>query len=472
MTDAFDLAVIGSGPGGYRAAVLAALRGLSIAIVEKDDWGGCCLNRGCVPKKDWYHTARLVAANRHFAGRGIEGTLRADMSRAWNHQEQVVEKVRGSYLDYMKHLGVRAVRGSARFIDRETLEITGGDGDIRRIGARHCIIATGAAPFVPPPFRTVPGKVLTTDMLFDAPPPEGRRVAVIGNGVVATEFAFIFAMLGKEVVWLSRSAALRRIPFSRQAMNTLQAAFEEHGIEHRRGVHFDTIHTGDDGVAITLDGGESVQVDWVCLGTGRVPRTEDLDPAAAGVTVDEDGFIRRNGHLQTDAQNIYAIGDVAGPWMTANHALADATVAVHNILTGNTRTQDPRQVPVVVYSAAEMARLGMDEDMAEDEGLEPAVGFAAFETSPCALGQDDTAGFVRLIGDMDSGALLGGEIVGSDAGELIHLLSLAPDRASALHWIAGGVFNHPARAEEILNATETLANKWGLTDHVFGTHRA
>ncbi|OOG25901.1 pyridine nucleotide-disulfide oxidoreductase [Thioalkalivibrio denitrificans] len=468
MTETFDLAVIGSGPGGYRAAVLGALRGLDVAIIEGGDWGGCCLNRGCVPKKDWYHTARLVAAQRHFSGRGIQGSLHASMDRAWVHQEAVVDTVRRSYLDYMKHLKIAAIEGTARFIDAGTLEIAGRHADPRRISARHTIIATGATPFIPAPFETVEGKVLTSDMLFDTPPPDGKRVAVIGSGVVATEFAFIFSMLGKDVIWLSRSVALRRIPFSPQAMGALRTAFEEHGIDHRTGVHFESVDTSGDGVVLNLGGGEQVEADWICLGTGRIPNTEGLDPGAAGVRLDEEGFVKRNAYLQTDADNIYAIGDVAGPWMTANHALSDATIAVDNIITGNTRTQDPLQVPVVVYSAVEMARLGMDEDMAEDRELEPAVGFAAFETSPCALGQDDTAGFVRLVADMDTGALLGGEVIGGDAGELIHLLSLAPDRDTALNWIAKGVFNHPARAEEILNATETLAIKWGLGDTVFG----
>jgi len=467
MSEHFDLAVIGSGPGGYRAAILGSLRGLKVAIIEKADWGGCCLNRGCVPKKDWYHSAKLVAAQRHFTGRGIEGKLTASMDKAWDHQETVVETVQQSYVDYMKHLKITAIQGAARFVDANTLEITGTEGEPRKIQAEHSIIATGATAFVPAPFEAVDGKVLTSDMLFDARPPTGRRVAVIGNGVVATEFAFIFAMLGKEVVWLSRSAALRKIPFSPQAMGALKTAFKEHGIEQRQGVSFESVETGGDGVVITLGDGEKVEVDWVCLGTGRTPHTEGLGLAAVGIKLDKDGFIKRNDHLQTDARNIYAIGDVASPWMTANHALSDATVAVDNILTSNTRVQDGLQVPIVIYSAMEMARLGMDEDMAEDEELEPAVGFAAFETSPCALGQDDTAGFVRLIGDMDSGALLGGEIVGGDAGELIHLLSLAPDRETAFKWIAKGIFNHPARAEEVLNATETLASKWGLAEQIF-----
>jgi dihydrolipoamide dehydrogenase len=466
-SEAFDLAVIGSGPGGYRAAVLGALRGLRVAIIERGDWGGCCLNRGCVPKKDWYHSARMLAAQRHFAGRGIRGVLYGDLGRAWEHQREVVDTVRNSYRSYLMHLKVRSLEGHARFLGPETIEIQGADG-VQTIQTRHSIIATGASPIVPEPFRLREGRVLSTDMLFDRAPPSGQRVAIIGSGVVATEFAFILRMLGREVTWLTRSPPLARLGFSRQALSTLKNQLAARGIEARRVRGYDSVTQENDRVIITADGGR-LEVDWVLLGTGRRPFTEGLGLDRIGVATDEEGFIRRAQTLQTTAPNIYAIGDVAGHWMTANHALSDATVAVDNILGGNRRRQDGRFVPVVVYSAVEMARLGLDEDTAEDEELEPAVGFAAFETSPSALGQDEPEGFVRLIADMDSGALLGAEIIGGDAGELIHLLSLAPDRATALAWLARGTWNHPARAEEILNATETLAAKWHLEDTIFGT---
>ena len=468
MSDHFDLAVIGSGPGGYRAATLAALRGLHVAIIERADWGGCCLNRGCVPKKAWHHTARLVAASRDFAKRGIRGELSADMIDAWHHQEAIVAGVRDSYVDYMRRLKIATFAGSARFAGPHELHITQEDGDIRRIEVDSIVIATGGSAYVPEPFAAVPDKILTSDMLYDHEPPAGKRVAIVGSGVVATEFAFIFAMLGKEVTWLARSPALRKIPFSPQALGSLREALARHDIALRQGERFEGVDTDGDGVRIHLGSGETVDVDWVCLGTGRTPLTEGLGLETVGIETDAEGFIRRNKHLQTALPHVYAIGDVACPEMTANHAISDATIAVTNIIDGNTREQDSRWVPVVVYSAIELARLGLDEDAAEDDDLEPAVGFAAFETSPRAQGQDDTEGFVRLIGDMDSGALLGGEIVGTEAGELIHLLSLAPDHETALKWLAHGTYNHPARAEEIANATETLASKWGLSEAIFG----
>lgn len=468
MDQAFDIAVVGSGPGGYRAAVLAALRGRQVAIVEKAEWGGCCLNRGCIPKKDWYYTARLIAAQRHFAARGIRGgALHGDMDGAWNHQRQVAATVRTSYLDYMKRLGVTTHVGQAVLRDAHTLGIALPDGTNQTITARNIVIATGGRPFVPPELKPVPGRILTTDMLFDAHPPIGQRVALIGSGVVATEFAFIFAMLGKEVVWLARSPPLHRTRFSAPARALLMEALHRHGIEPYQEARVASATVQPDGVAVRLQDGATLEVDWVCVGTGRVPNTASLGLENTGVLTDRGGFILRNAFLQTTEPHIYAIGDCAAPVMTANQALADASVAIQNIVQPGSLQQDDARVPFVVYSAVELARIGLNEDQAEDAGREPAVGFAAFETSPCALGQDDTDGFVRLIGDMDDGTLLGGEIVGAEAGELIHLLALAPDPASALAQLAAARYNHPARAEELLNAAETMASKWGMADRIF-----
>ena len=466
MSQIFDLAVIGSGPGGYRAAVLGALRGLNVVIIERAQWGGCCLNRGCVPKKDWYHSARLLAAQRHFQQRGIQGALQGDLAQAWRHQREVVTTVRESYQSYLKHLKVQTREGHARFVDATTLSVTAHDGSTETVRAQHCIIATGATAQIPEPFVLTPGRVLSTDMLFDEPPPAGQRVAVIGSGVVATEMAYILSLLGREVLWLTRSAPLSRLGFSPQALGVLRTALEQVGVVPQQVSGYASVASSQQGVVITTADGIPHTVDWVLLGTGRQPHTEGLDLEQAGVQVDARGFVQRDAYLRTATPSIYAIGDVAGEWMTANHALSDASVVINNIL-GAERAQASDYIPMVVYSAVEMARLGLNEDSAEDAGLEPAVGFAAFETSPRALGQDETEGFVRLIGDMDSGELLGAEVIGSEAGELIHVLSMAPDRATALAWIARGTWNHPTRAEEILNATETLAAKWHLEEFVF-----
>ena len=224
----FDLVVIGSGPGGYRAAVVAALRGLNVAIIEKAAWGGCCLNRGCVPKKDWYRSARLIAASGGFGQRGIRGELSGDLDCAWQHQRDAVARIRASYRDYLKRLGVTAVGGAARFIDSRTLAVDGAP-----LTGAHVIIATGAEPYVPANLPRIPRRVLTTDDLFAAPPPAGKRVAIIGSGVVATEFAFILAMFGLEVLWLAQREPLAGRGFSATARKTLYARFADFGIRVR-----------------------------------------------------------------------------------------------------------------------------------------------------------------------------------------------------------------------------------------------
>ncbi len=458
-----DLLIIGSGPGGYRAATLAALRGLSVGIVEKGIWGGCCLNRGCVPKKTWYHTAKLLE-QKDYSERGILGNLSVDFPMAWQHQSQVVKTVRDSYLNYMKRLGVKQFAGVASFVDAETIQVQGHDQERIQMQAKKFIIATGAKPFIPEPFVLHTDKIITSDELFSQLPPKGKDVAIIGSGVIATEMAYILHKLDLNIYWLTRSTPLHRLGLSDSAQDVLMQALQDADliVEKRSIKAYEIQH---DHVLLHLNDETILTVDWVLLATGRRPVTEDLNLAAAGVDLDAQGFVKIDDYCQTTQPHIFAIGDVARPVMTANQALADAAQVIHNLF--NVTAKAGALVPEVIYSAVEIAKIGLNEQQAEDAGLEPAIGFAAFEHSPAALGQGQSLGFVRLVADLDAGTLLGGEVVGDEAGELIHLLSLAPSADKALSWLAQGVFNHPARAEEFINACETLASKWGLSEKIW-----
>ncbi len=458
--DAFDVVVVGSGPGGYRAAVLAALRGRKTAIIERAVWGGCCLNRGCVPKKDWYHSARLLARTDTFAGRGLVGSLAGDLRQAWRHQHEVVDRVRQSYRDYLRRLGVTALSGHATVKDAGTLSVDG-----RLVKAQSIILATGSAPVMPDHIAVVPDRIIHSDLLFDRPVPGGSRVAVVGGGIIALEFAYILRLFGKDVTWIVRRDPFARRDFSPAAMDVLKKGLMAAGVSPRLSTVRDAT-VGAEGVTLALDDG-TVAVDWVLMATGRRPVTDDLGLEAAGIARDSAGFIVVNAYLQTNRPSLYAIGDcVSGP-MTANRALFEAAVAVDNIIEPGRRTRTDRLVPEAVYSAVELARVGLTEEQAEDDGFEPATGFAAFETSPRALGQDDAEGFVRLVADMDSGRFLGGEVVGAEAGELIHMLAALPAQGG-LRTLSQMAFNHPSRSEEFQNAVETLAAKWNLPGEIFG----
>ncbi len=457
----FDIAVIGSGPGGYRAAVLAALRGLKVVLIEKHTWGGTCLNRGCVPKKDWYHTACIVTDSRDYAARGLTGSVHPDLQQAWQHQRQVVTTVRASYVDYLDRLGVTTIEGAARCGGRGLLHV-----GTETISAGHIIVATGSRPWLPPQLQSVPGRVITTDDLFDAPPPAGRRVAVLGSGAVGTEMAFILRQLGLDVLWLTGREPLSGSAFSAPARTALRQALTDAGVTALTGARIEAARVGDAGVTLTLPGGTTEIVDWVLAGTGRRPNTDGLALADAGVTLDPQGFVMVDAYNEA-APGIFAIGDVANRAMSANHALADATVAVTNIIAPGTCPRDDHRVPEAVYSALELARIGMNEDQAEAADLEPATAYTSFAVNPAALAAGEVGGFLRLVADMDSGRALGAEIGGRGAAELIGLLGLEFGAPHALSRLAAAAYNHPTRSEEILNAVETLAARWHMGRYVF-----
>lgn len=466
MSSKFDICIIGSGPGGYKAAVSAALRGARVVIIEKSVWGGCCLNRGCVPKKAWYHSAKLIQASSNWAAKGLKTTIAADLEQAWQHQREVVSRVRESYVDYLARLKVSRLEGSASLLSSSQVRVDGKDGS-ETIEASNIIIATGSRPWVPADMVLKSNHVLSTDMLFQEDLPEGNRVGVLGSGVIATEMAFILSQFGKQVSWFARSEPMSRSHYSPQAMKTLYRTLKEAGVSWYPNTEVDSWKDDNTTVQLTLNNGEQHEVDWLLLATGRQAYTLGLGLENIPIKTTQAGLIEVNDYLQTVASNIYAIGDVCSENMTANQALADAEVAVNNILEPGQKQKRKQWVPAVVYSSVEMARLGLNDDQAEDQGYEPAIGFSAFVTSPQALAQADTEGFVRVLADMDSGKLLGGEVIGAEAGELIQLLAQASTQQDALRVIAQQSWNHPARNEEFLHAIETMANKWGLGEFVF-----
>jgi len=467
MKNTFDIAIIGSGPGGYRAAIVAALRGKRVAIIEKDHWGGCCLNRGCVPKKAWHDTATLIKKSQTFNKRGLTGRLQGDLQQSWQHQRSVVTTTQTNYLNYLSHLKVTKYQGTASFLTPQHLCIKQSDRTKITLTAKNMIIATGSSA---KPMQSLPwieNRVLSTDMLFDSPPPTGHRVAIFGSGVVSTEMAFILSQYNKQISWLVRAPPLSTSRFSQPGLKALNTALTSAHTHWQQYHQFISMTVNDNDITLTFDNLPPITVDWILLGMGRSPYSDSLQLNNIALTLDPHGFIQRNHHLQTQHKNIYAIGDCANPNMTANHALAEASYAINHILGTSQPAYQPQWVPQVIYSATEMARIGWNDDQAEDRGFEPAIGFSSFQVSPCAMGQEATHGHVRLLAELETGRFLGGEIVGEQAGELIHGLTTSQAPAQQLKTIVNTRYNHPSRMEEILNASETLASQWGLEQFIF-----
>lgn len=418
--------------------MLAAQRGLSVAVVERGAWGGACLNRGCVPKKVWYHTACLAADASGFSARGLKGEITVDASEAWRHQRRVADEVRASYLDFLQRLGVARFDGAARLAANRCVEVNGA-----RLAAGAIVIATGSRPRAAPALQSrVP--VLSTDALFEQPFPEGRRVALIGGGAVSVEMAFILPLLGFELTWHTRREPLAESRFSPAAKQRLAQALKSRGIVPRR--------LGD-GLP---------EVDWVLAATGRAPNTEALGLELSEVQTDASGFIVVDDRQRTSAGNVFAIGDCANPAMTANHALTEADVAVTNILRPGAPYAKPAWVPTVLHTALELAQVGATEDELEEAGTEYAVGFSAFAVNPAALAEGAAEGYVRLLMGEGRGELLGCEIAGRQAGEMISLAGRDGRAGDLLARLRRVPFNHPGRAEAFLGAGEQLAGQWQL----------
>jgi len=452
-----DLVVIGSGPGGYRAAVLAAQRRWSVAIVERDAWGGACLNRGCVPKKVWYRSAKLAAGAANLAARGLHGTLTPDIGQAWNFQSDVSASVRASYVDYLERLGVRRLEGAARFLDAHRVAVND-----HVFEAQHVIIATGSRPFLPQALRSGGARVLTTDELFEQPLPTGRRVAVLGSGAVGTELAFILARLGLDVCWLTGAQPLSASRFSAPARARLEQALATQGIAPRTGSRPRAAQAQADGVVLELPDGGRERFDWVLSGTGRIPNTDTLDLEAAGVRCNAKRFVEVDARQRSSVPHIFAIGDCANPAMSANHAIAEARVAIDAIGSRDAPATTSVWVPEVIYSAIELARAGSSEEVLEDDDREYAVGFSSFAQNPAALADDAGEGYVRLLVDPADGRLLGCEMTGPEVGELIHLAAPGDTAEALLARLARSHINHPSLGETFFEAADSLIAQWGF----------
>lgn len=417
--------------------MLAAQQGRSVAVVERRTWGGACLNRGCVPKKIWYHTACLAADAVGFPARGLQGQLTVDRQAAWRHQSALVDAVRASYVDYLQRLGVARIEGEARLVANDCVSVNG-----KRLACRAIVIATGSRPHIPPGLSDQ-APVRSTDELFEQPLPRGRRVGLVGGGAVGVEMAFILPLLGFELTWLTRREPLAASRFSSAARQRLAQALAKNGIAPRIG-------------------GRVPEVDWILAATGRAPNTEGLGLDDAGVRTTVGGCIEVDEGQATSATNVFAIGDCANVAMTANHALSEAEIAVANIVRPGSRRARRAWVPTVVHSALELARVGASEDELEDAGIEYAVGFASFGVNPAALAEGDSEGFVRLLVERDAGELLGCEIVGRQAGEMISLAEHTGAPRRLLARLKDIPFNHPGRGETFLGAAEQLIGQWGF----------
>jgi len=446
----FDLIVIGAGPGGYVCAFRAAQLGLKVALVDKRAaLGGTCLNVGCIPSKALLHATEHVAwAKTHAAESGIKfGSVEVDLATLMKKKDAVVTKLTGGVGMLAKGRKVTVVTGTAAFVSPTEIEVKG-EKETTKLTAKHFVIATGSAP-VELPFMKFDGQtVVSSDhaIAFTAVP---KKLVVVGGGAIGLELGSVWARLGSDVTvveFLPKIAATFDDDIVRQFTRLLQ----KQGLKIETGAKV----TGyAKGVLTAEREGTKLEfaADKVLVAVGRRPFTDGLGLDQAGVELDEKKRVKVDAHLRTNVANIWAIGDVVAGPMLAHKAEEDG-VAVAEWIAGKAGHINWDLVPGIVYTNPEVASIGLGEDEAKKRGLAVNVGKFNFAANGRAIAADATDGFVKIIADAKTDKILGAQILGHNAGELISELVTHMEYGGSAEDLGRTIHGHPTMSEAVKEA--------------------
>ncbi len=454
MTDprSYQLIIVGTGPGGYVAAIKAAQLGLKTAVVEKDELGGTCLNWGCIPTKAWIVTAHLLEQIRRAKDFGIEvGEAHIQWDWLLERKNKVVRQLTGGVKTLLSGRGVEIHRGVAWLASPNRVVVTSGEAKTE-LTADHLMLATGAQAWMPPGFTLDGERVITSREALDLKS-QPRRVAVLGGGVVGSEFACFFAAVGSKVTLIEMLPRL--VPAEDDEIaQALEREMKKQKIDLHLGTKIEDRRDNADGsITLTLTGGKTVDVDTVLVATGRRPFSSDMGLEAIGVAIADRGKIVVNDRLQTSVRNIYAIGDVTDIKQLAHFASAQGKAAAEAIA-GRPAQTKWRAVPAATFTSPEIASVGLTEREARAEGRGVKIGRFPFRAHGRNIADGETTGFVKLVGDAATDQLLGAHIFGAKASELIHECSLAIAADLNLSDLAHAIHAHPTMTEAIGEAAE------------------
>ena len=458
LTHSFDFVVIGAGPAGENAAVTAALLGKSVAVVEKAPvLGGAAINTGTVPSKALRETALALSGLRTRDLHGVDLSLRrsATVDDFLRHERAVKGTEREQTRRLFERYGVRTFHGAGRFVDPHTVAVAAPDGDGVRLRGDTVVVAIGSAPVRPPGIPFEHNRVHDSDELVDVyrlP----ASLAVVGAGVIGSEYACMFAALGVPTTLIDGRDVL--LPFLDPDLSAaLKAAMETLGVRfvwNERVTGCEAPPDGDDGpVRLRLSGGQMVEADQVLVCAGRVSRTADLDPAAAGLAVAEKGRLAVNARYQTNVPHIYAVGDVIGFPALASTSAEQGRVAACHACGSTVKTEVSSVLPTGIYTIPEVSGAGLTEPAARDKGIPYVVGRADYAQVPRGKIIGDRAGFLKLLFARDDMKLLGVHVLGEQASEVVHIGLMAMLTGGGADLFLRACFNYPTLGELYKMAT-------------------
>ncbi len=442
--------VIGAGPGGYPAALRLKELGAEVSIVEAWDFGGTCLNRGCIPSKAFLDTGHRV-----HAFEGLKKLLKEDSGVNFSadmldwgkvkaRRAEVITKLRTSLEKLFQAKKIEVLRGRAVFSAHHEVTITGPQGEIKRT-FDAAILAAGTRPSFPPPFRDFKDSLSDSDRVFDLPA-KPRSVIIVGAGVIGLEFACFFNSIGVEVTVLELLPDLLAGE-DPQVTRAVRSSFEKRGIKFHFGKKTNAVEFSGGLKAVKLDDGTRLEAEEILVGAGRAADLAGMGLEAIGLPWDRKG-VKVNEYMQTAIPEVYAVGDVNGISLLAHSASRQGEIAAENIM-GGKHTFDETIVPKCVYTWPEVGSVGLNKAQAEAKGLAVKTARSFYLGIGKAVATDETEGFVQLVFNAADETVLGAQIVGGPATELIHVLALAVKLRLKRSDLKGIIYAHPTMAEAI-----------------------
>ena len=467
MSDKFDVIVIGSGPGGYVAAIRAAQLGLKTACVEKwvDDknapvLGGTCLNVGCIPSKALLETThKLHEAQHGFAAQGIVAeNVHMDTKQMVARKNQIVKNLTGGIAGLFKANGVTLLQGKGKLLANKQVEVTAADGSVSLHAAENVILASGSVPVEIPPAPLTEGLILDNAGALDIDEVPAR-LGIIGAGVIGLEMGSIWARCGSEVTVLEAMDSFLALTDQDVAKEAYKLMTKQ-GLDIKLGARC----TGTEikGKEVTVkytdaNGDQELVVDKLIVAVGRRPLTQGLVADDTGVKLDERGFIFVDEQCRTNAPGVYAIGDIVrGPMLA--HKASEEGIMVVDIIAGHKAQLNYDCVPNIIYTFPELAWVGKTEQELKNEGVAIKVGKFPFAASGRAMAANATEGFVKMIADEKTDRILGVHIVGGIASELIAQAVIAMEFCATAEDLQMTVFAHPTVSEAVHEAALAVDN--------------
>ena len=452
------ITVIGGGPGGYEAAIYAAKKGAEVVLVEKDKVGGTCLNRGCIPTKAFLasYDAYEAAEKAKDFGIGGVGDITVDYEAILARKNKVMESLVKGIQFLLNKNNVTLINGFGTLIDKNTVEVAKEDGTKEVINTDYVILATGSVPVCPPVFKVDRKRVITSDEILDfneAP----KSLIIVGGGVIGCEIGQFLNKMGTEVTIVE---ALPRImaTMDEDVSKQISRQFKKEKIKMVTGDGIAEVNPADDHVDVVLSSGKELSAEYVLVAIGRAPFVAGAGLENAGVEMGERGRVAVNEYLQTNVDNIYAIGDIISSAQLAHVASKEGFIAVDNIF-GAKKAATYHAVPGCVFTNPQLASVGTLEWQLQKEGKEAGVDYKTgtfdFKGLRKAQASGHITGFVKVIVDSDD-IIIGAEIVGANASDMLQVLTTAIQLKLTSAQLEESIFPHPTMCEAIMEAIHDI----------------